>query len=141
MYRYLAMFLSSECYFTSGELANALKRLYQILQWQEIYDNVDDEDNLDLNGLSMFYESVIANIINIYNLVGLRGKCDDFCRCCSGVIARRKAMADEIKRKYLDDPGMCDFLSNSVPALAPSNEIEGYYFFSYYDDTENFFTN
>lgn len=141
MYQYLAMFLSSECYFTSGELANALKRLYQILEWQEIYDNVDDEDDLDLNGLGRFHESVIANIINIYNLVGLRDKCDDFCRCCSGVIARIKAMANEIKRKNLDNPGMCEFLNNSVSALAPSNEIEGYYFFSYYDETENFFKN
>ena len=80
------MFISSECYFFQGDFANALKRLYRTLDWQEIYDNAEDKDGIDFNGLPKFHEAVIANIINIYALVDLPGKTDEVRNACKLVI-------------------------------------------------------
>ncbi len=139
MYQHLAMFLSSECYFIQGELGNALKRLYQVLDWQEIYDNVEDKDGIDFNGLSNFHQSVISNIINIYGLVGLKEKSEDFVHSCKGVVADMKKTLNSIKSDNISNVDFYNFINDTIKALTPSNQMEGYYFFANTNYNENFF--
>lgn len=136
MYQHLAMFISSECYFFQGELCNALKRLYQVLDWQDIYDNVEEKDGVDFNGLSNFHEHVISNIINIYALVNLPEQADKLRHCCNNLISS----ALTSYRSLMKHDRFRNTCTNSCNALLASNEIEGYFFFHNNNyNTENFF--
>ncbi|MBR2180505.1 MAG: hypothetical protein IJ949_01300 [Oscillospiraceae bacterium] len=115
MFQHLAMFLSAECYFMQGKLGNALKRLYQVLDCQEIYDNASEGDGFDLNGLAKFHNAVIGNILSIYMLAGLKDKAVEFKDCCEGI------------------------MDYSVTQLTSGEKIQGYFFLytGYY--SENLF--
>ena len=139
MYQHLAMFISSECYFFQGDFANALRRLYQTLDWQEIYDNAEDKDGIDFNGLAKFHEAVIANIINIYALMGLPNKADEVRNACKLVIKEAQASYRSILKSYQNDENMSTFLRDSSNILNAKNGILGYYIFAGSWYSENFF--
>ena len=139
MYQHVAMFISSECYFFQGDFANALKRLYQTLDWQEIYDNAEDKDGIDFNGLAKFHEAVIANIINIYALVGLPSKTDEVRNACKLVIKEVQASYRSIMKSYEKDENMLTFLQDSSNMLSAKYGLSGYYMFAGSWYSENFF--
>lgn len=139
MYQHLALFISSECYFFQGDFANALKRLCQTLDWQEIYDNAEDKDGIDFNGLAKFHEAVIANIINIYALVGLPNKADEVRNACKLVIKEAQASYRSILKSYENDENMSAFLRDSSNILNAKNGFLGYYLFAGSWYSENFF--
>lgn len=139
MYQHVAMFISSECYFFQGDFANALKRLYQTLDWQEIYDNAEDKGGIDFNGLAKFHEAVIANIINIYALIGLPNKTDEVRNACKSVIKEAQASYRSILKSYENDENMSTFLRDSSNILNAKNGISGYYMFAGSWYSENFF--
>lgn len=139
MYQHLAMFLSSECYFLHGEFGNALKRLYKILDWREIYASVEDEDGFDFNGLADFHEAVIANIMSIYALVGLKYKAIEFSNSCSYVISQIKDLHRMAKNNTLSDRSFCEYMDNASRVLSASDQIEGYYFIGDTSPSQNLF--
>ena len=139
MYQHLAMFISSECYFFQGDFANALKRLYQTLDWQEIYDNAEDKDGIDFNGLAHFHEAVIANIINIYALAGLPSKADEVRDACKLVIKEAQASHRSVMKSYQSDENMLTFLQDSYNMLNAKHSLSGYYIFAGSWYSENFF--
>ena len=139
MYQHVAMFISSECYFFQGDFTNALKRLYQTLDWQEIYDNAEDKDGIDFNGLANFHEAVIANIINIYALVGLPAKTDEVRNACRLVIKEAQASHRSVMKSYERDENMLTFLQDSSNMLNAKCSLVGYYMFAGSWYSENFF--
>ncbi len=139
MYQHLAMFISSECYFFKGDFTNALKRLYQTLDWQEIYDNIEDKDGIDFNGLSFFHEAVIANIINIYALVGLPDKSDEVRNACRKTISAKKASNISILNSFNNDETYRQFVRNTSSIFDSRTTFFGYYTFDNSWYNENFF--
>lgn len=139
MYRHLAMFLSSECYFFKGDFTNALKRLYQALDWQELLDNAEDKGGIDFNGLQKFHESIIANIINIYALMGMPEKADEVRKACSLVISSAVSLHRDILVQYRNDETMRTFLNDSINVLYARDNLYGYYLFDPFWYKENFF--
>lgn len=129
MYQHLAMFLSAECYFFKGEFANALKRLYQALDWQVIYDDIDDRD---APLLLSFHEAIVSNIINLYALAGLSEKANEVRGACRALVKE----AQETKRRILATSGdfasLKSFLQEETDMLMATDTFQGYYFI---DDT------
>ena len=130
MYQHLAMFLSAECYFFKGEFSKALKRLYQVLDWQEIYDNVDDRDGIDFNGLCNFHEATVSNIINLYALVGLVEKTDEVRSACRKLIGDAQESYNYLMERNKYDANMRKFLQGKYDMLMATNGLQGYYLIS-----------
>ncbi len=139
MYQHLAMFISSECYFFKGDFTNAIKRLYQTLDWQEIYDNIEEKDGSDFNGLSFFHHAVIANIINIYALVGLPEKADEMRNACRITISAEKASNASLLSASNNDENYREFVRNTSKVFDASTSLFGYYTFENSWYNENFF--
>ncbi|MBQ9828613.1 MAG: hypothetical protein IJM62_08005 [Lachnospiraceae bacterium] len=140
MYRHLAMFLSSECCFFTGEFDNSLKRLYQALDWDEIYENLEDPDGIDMNGLMQFHEAALVNIISIYALAGLPEKADAVRRNCSAAISSFNRMYDELITRCAGKTSFIDHLMNSRAALFASRKMLGYYTYQAPKDSKNLFS-
>lgn len=138
MYKHLAMFLSSECYFFNGDFTNALKRLYQVIDWQAIYENVEDEDGWDSNGLANIHVSAVSNIINIYALVGLPDKTDEVRKAFSLVISDAIKMNNSIKQSN-SEAGFVKFLDDCSAMIMAKDNLLGYYLFNADCSNENFF--
>lgn len=139
MYQHLAMFLSAECYFFKGEFANALKRLYQVLDWQEIYDNVDGKDGIDFNGLYYFHEAVVSNIINLYALAGLPEKADEVREACRALVKETHDSYYSLIVANGNDANMRNFLQSKHDMIMATNSLQGYYLFSDIYYTNNLF--
>lgn len=125
LYQHLAMFLSAQCFFFQGDFVNALKRYYQALDWQEIYQNIE-RDDVVTNGLEYLTEAIIANIVNIYALYGLPQKADEVCRACSAAIADTKNMHYQI----LSDPQgatIHGYIRQCLEVLNAREKFTGFY--------------
>lgn len=138
MYQHLAMFLSAECYFFKGEFANALKRLYQTLDWQEIYDNVNGNGGFDFNGLFNFHEAVVSNIINLYALAGLSEKTDEVRDACRALVIQSTDAYFSIL-KLSDYAVSKEFNQRQRDMLMAKNEFRGYYIISEVSYESNLF--
>lgn len=130
MYQHLAMFLSAECHFFKGEFAKALKRLYQALDWQEIYNNVDDKDGMDFNGLYYFHEAIVSNIINLYALAGLPENAQAIRTACRSLVNETQNSYHSLMAANSNDPTMRKFLQGKYNSMMATNQFEGYYIVS-----------
>ena len=139
MYRHLAMFISAECHFFEGQFALALKRLYQTLDWQAIYDNVSEKDGIDFNGLSHFHEAVVVNIINIYALAGLPEKAATARKAFSRVVSEFRQLFSKMMSDYRNNASLYQYSFDSAEALMATNQIQGYYMLSLSSYKENLF--
>lgn len=139
MYQHLAMFLSAECYFFKGEFANALRRLYQVLDWQEMYDNIDGKDGIDFNDLCEFHEAVVSNIINLYALAGLPEKANEVRTACRALVKEGQDSYQYLMSVNRDSVGMKDFLQGKYDILMATNTFQGYYLISDTSYTNNIF--
>jgi len=139
MYQHLALFISSECYFFTGNFALALKRLYQTLDWQAIYDNVSEKDGIDFNGLSSFHEAVIVNIINIYALAGLADRAATARTAFARVVKEYRQHFSSMMSDYRHNDSLYQFAYDSAEALMASEQIRGYYTLSLSSYNENLF--
>lgn len=129
MYQHLAMFLSAECYFLKGEFAKALKRLYQVLDWQEIYDNVDEKDCFDFNGLYSFHVATVANIINLYALAGIPEKTDAVREACKSLVDDFKGSHYNFLSEFGNNVDLRNFAQSEYNMMMAKNNLQGYYFF------------
>ncbi len=139
MYQHLAMFLSAECYFFIGEFAKALKRLYQVLDWQEIYDNVDDQSGIDFNGLYYFHEATVSNIINLYALAGLTKKTDEVRTACRKLVKDARDSYHFLMSTNGNNASMRSFLQGKYDMMMATNGLQGYYLISDTAYTNNLF--
>lgn len=139
MYQHLAMFLSAECYFFRGEFAKALKRLYQVLDWQGIYDNVDNKNGIDFNGLYYFHEATVSNIINLYALAGLPEKADTVRTACKSLIKEVCESYRSLMNTNGNDANMRSFLQGKYDMMMATNRLQGYYLISDTSYTNNLF--
>jgi len=139
MYQHLAMFLSAECYFFKGEFTKALKRLYQVLDWQEIYDNVDDQSGIDFNGLYYFHEATVSNIINLYALAGLSDKTDEVRTACRKLVKDARDSYHSLMATNSGDANMRSFLQGKYDMIMATNGLQGYYLISDTAYTSNLF--
>lgn len=139
MYQHLAMFLSSECYFFKGEFVKALKRLYQVLDWQEIYDNIDDQSGIDFNGLYYFHEATVSNIINLYALAGLPEKADEVRAACRKLVGDARESYHSLMATNSGDANMRAFIQGKYDMIMATNGLQGYYLISDTAYTNNLF--
>ena len=139
MYQHLAMFLSAECYFFNGEFAKALKRLYQALDWEEIYDNVAEKDGIDFNGLGKFHEAAVANIINLYALADLPDKADQARKAFSRVINENRSSYASMLADATNGSDFREYVRDSSAALMARDTIQGFYTLSLFYHRENIF--
>lgn len=139
MFRHLAMFISAECYFFNGELALAMKRLYQTLDWQAIFDNSSEKDGIDFNGLSAFHEAVVVNIINIYALAGLPEKANNIRAVLRRMVNDRKSFYAGMQSDYLHNDNLYEYARDCSAALMAANKFQGYYLLSVDSYRENLF--
>ncbi|MBQ4103531.1 MAG: hypothetical protein IJC90_03610 [Clostridia bacterium] len=139
MYQHLAMFLSAECYFFKGEFAKALKRLYQVLDWQEIYDNIDDQSGIDFNGLYYFHEATVSNIINLYALAGLPDKADEVRNACRKLVSDACESYHSLMGTNSSDANIRVFLQGKYDMIMATNGLQGYYLISDVAYTNNLF--
>lgn len=130
MYQHLAMFLSAECYCFKAEFAKALKRLYQALDWQDIYDNVDGKDGIDFNGLYSFHEAVVSNIINLYAFAGLPEKANEVRAACRALIKESKESYHSLMAMNNNDAFMRDFVQKKYDIIMATDKFQGYYLIS-----------
>lgn len=130
MYQHLAMFLSAECYFFKGEFAKALKRLYQVLDWQEIYDNVDNNNGIDFNGLYFFHEATVSNIINLYALSGLSEKTDEVRVACKSLMKEVRESYYSLMSTNSNSSSMRDFIQGDYDMIMARDRFQGYRFIS-----------
>ena len=139
MYRHLAMFISAECYFFEGKFALAMKRLYQTLDWQAIFDNVSEKDGIDFNGLSAFHQAVITNIINIYALAGLYENANNVRYANQRMISDRRAFYTNMMSDYVHNEGLYQYAQDSLASLMSTTKFQGYYLLSLDSYLDNLF--
>lgn len=128
MIKKMCCFIDADYYFIQGQFEYALKRLYDVLEWDRILNNEWLKDGCSGNGLEGFYQSVVLNIINIYALLGLPEKTHETRRVFQTLYNQTKKQNQSIKSMSIGNSTeqLTDYLRKNDMAYDATSSFIGY---------------
>ena len=144
MYQKVCCFLDAEFYFLQGDFVSALKRLYDVLNWDQLLDNSWLLDGIGGNGLEEIYVAAVVNITNIYALLGMSEKINETRLVFSRLYARaneQERALDRLDEEQGASQSYRAFRQAQKRALGTNGSFVGFYAINRELCSENMFEN